>query len=103
MNTVKFSKTFGQVEILNQDATITTVKVIATGDVKKLMNKFANLSDVAFEKEVSKRIVKKVELTQEDLNHLDYLKATGQTLENAFKKSTSNYRAGKSGLTSLTK
>jgi hypothetical protein len=102
MNTIKFSKTFGQVEILDQDAIMTTVKIIKTGEVKKLMNKFANLSDVAFEKVAVKKAVVR-ELTQEELNHLDYLKATGQTLENTFRKSTQNYRNGKSGLTSLTK
>ena len=43
------------------------------------------------------------ELTEEENERLAYLKYTGNDTESLMRKSTANYRAGKSGLSSLTK
>ncbi|MEP7317198.1 MAG: hypothetical protein ABI921_00600 [Panacibacter sp.] len=100
MTTTKFSKAFGQVEIINQDATTTTVKILKTGEVKKFLNQYANLTDAPVAKIAKKKEVVR-ELTQEDKDHLDYLNATGQTMQAAFAASTARYRCGKSGAASL--
>jgi len=65
MTTTKFSKVLGEVEVLNQDATTTTVKVLKTGEVKKLLNQYANLTDAPI---LAAKKVKKVqsELTEEE-------------------------------------
>ena len=102
MSTIKFSKAFGQVEVLSTDETFTTILVEKTGEVKKLLNKYANLSDVSFKKSATKKNSTR-ELTSEEIERLDFLKVTGCDLSSALKKSTANYRAGKSGLTSLIK
>jgi pyruvate formate-lyase activating enzyme-like uncharacterized protein len=100
MTTTKFSKAFGEVEILNQDATTTTVKIVKTGEVKKLLNQYANLSNEPFVKVAKKKEVVR-ELTQEDKDHLQYLYATGQTMAATLEASRKRYRAGKSGAASL--
>ena len=43
------------------------------------------------------------ELTEEEEERLAYLKYTGNDMESLMRKSTANYRAEKSGLSSLTK
>ncbi len=44
---MKFSKTFGQVEVVSEDATFTVIK-LENGDVKKLATKFAFLKNEPF-------------------------------------------------------
>ena len=66
MTTTKFSKVLGEVEILNQDTTTTTVKVLKTGEVKKLLNQYANLSDEPFAKVAKKKSAPVRELTEEE-------------------------------------
>lgn len=94
----KFSKAFGQVEILEQNNTTTTVKIVATGEIKKLLNQFANLQDAPFEapKKVKKQPLR--DLTREEEIILAREK---NSLINIFNKSTQNYRSGKSGASSL--
>jgi hypothetical protein len=67
-NQIKYHKTFGQVEVLNIDATFTTIVITETGEHKKLVNKFANLSDALFV-EVKTIKTKKTtrELTKEEI------------------------------------
>ena len=43
------------------------------------------------------------ELTEEEIERLAYLKHTGNDIDSLMRKSTSNYRNGRSGLSSLTK
>lgn len=43
------------------------------------------------------------ELTSEEIERLAYLKHTGNDTESLMRKSTANYRNGRSGLSSLTK
>jgi hypothetical protein len=65
--TTKFHKTFGQVEVLNQDLNTTTILVLKTNEVKKLINQFANLSDSPFvELKVKKVSQAKIKLTKEE-------------------------------------
>lgn len=40
---MKFHKTFGQIEITNQDSKFTTIVIVETGEVKKLATSFANM------------------------------------------------------------
>lgn len=58
--TTKYHKTFGQVEIVKEDANSTTIVVIATGEEKKLLKKFADIliSDEPFVKATKKKVVK---------------------------------------------
>ena len=100
MTTIKFSKALGQVEVISTDADTTTVVVLKTGEVKKLLNKFANLSDIDFVKSPIKKTVKR-DITNEEKEHLDYLKATGNDLGELMKKSTINNKNGKSGLSAI--
>ena len=69
----KFSKAFGEVEVTSEDNTFTTIVIIATGEVKKLATKFANLSDEPFVK-VKKVVVKKTPVvhTAQDLENIAY-------------------------------
>jgi len=60
-NVIKFSKVLGQVEVVNSDDLTTTVIVAKTGETKKLMNQYANLSDTPF------TTTKKVKTTQREL------------------------------------
>jgi DTW domain-containing protein YfiP len=65
--TTKFHKTFGQVEVINQDLNTTTILVLKTNEVKKLINQFANLSDSPFvELKVKKVSQAKIKLTKEE-------------------------------------
>jgi hypothetical protein len=67
----KFSKAFGEVEVINTTNTTTTVIIIATGEQKVLVNKFANLSDTPFEAEVKVKKVSVIrELTNEEQEHI---------------------------------
>jgi hypothetical protein len=62
-----YHKTFGEIEILLKDNTTTTIVVLATGEEKKLLNKFADMliSYKPFIK--AKKVVSiKKELTQAD-------------------------------------
>ena len=54
---------------------------------------------------VKEKQTKKVqrELTIEEKGHLAYLELTGNDMESLMRKSTENYRNGRSGLSSLTK
>lgn len=67
-----YHKQFGQIEITSIDATTTTITIASTGEVKKLLNKFANLliQDEPFTKAAKKPSTKEVlasrELTQEE-------------------------------------
>jgi hypothetical protein len=65
--TTKFHKTFGQVEVISQDLNTTTILVLKTNEVKKLINQFANLSDSPFvELKVKKVSQAKIKLTKEE-------------------------------------
>lgn len=74
MTTTKFSKVFGEVEIISQDATTTTVTILKTGEVKKLLNQYANLSNEPFVKVAKKKLISSnVKITQEDKVRLQIL------------------------------
>jgi hypothetical protein len=96
----KFHKQFGQVEVTNSDSTTTTIVILATGEEKKLLTKYANLTDDKIESVKKVKDAKK-DLTAEEVNHLAYLKASGKTLDAAIKQSTARYHSGKSGALSL--
>ena len=102
MNAVKFHKQFGQVEVINNNGTMTTIVILATGEQKTLMNKFVVLSDVAFEAPKKAKAISR-NLTSEEQAHIDYLNATNQGLASIMAKSKANYANGVSGLSSLTK
>jgi DNA repair protein RadC len=97
----KYSKTFGEVEVIDNNGTISTIKIVKTGETKKVMNSSANLQDEPFEKEV--KAIKKAarELTEEEKEHLAFINRNGSALLNTMKKSNMNYRNGKSGASSL--
>ena len=65
MTTIKFSKAFGEVEVLNQDENFTTIVVLKTGEQKKLSTKYANLSDEPFVRAKKVKSVQR-ELTEEE-------------------------------------
>jgi len=89
----RFHKQFGEVKVTNSDATTTTIVILATGEVKKLLTKYANLTDAKIEP-VKKAKEAKTTVTEEYF-------ADGQGLALAIKKSTARYRTGKSGALSL--
>lgn len=102
MTTIKFSKAFGEVEILNQDENFTTIVVFKTGEQKKLSTKFANLSDEPFTKAKQVKKVKR-ELTQEEKLHLEYINRNGDIFIKAGEQSHRNIMNGKAGSIHLTK
>jgi hypothetical protein len=65
MTIIKFSKAFGEVEVINQDENFTTIVVLKTGEQKKLSTKYANLSDEPFAKAKKIKSIKR-ELTQQE-------------------------------------
>jgi len=65
MTTIKFSKVFGEVEVLSQDENFTTIVILKTGEQKKLSTKYANLSDEPFSKVKKVKAIKR-ELTKEE-------------------------------------
>lgn len=67
--TTKFHKVFGQVEVLEVTATITTICIVKTGEVKKMVNAYTVLSDEPFIKPIVKRVkpLKLSDLTEEEL------------------------------------
>ena len=90
-----YHKTFGEIEVLIKDNTTTTIVVLATGEEKKLLNKFADMliSDKPFTK--AKKVVdEKKELTEEDKDFLSSIQGKLRWLD---KKSTENYRSGRYG------
>jgi Holliday junction resolvase-like predicted endonuclease len=68
--TIKHHKIFGEVELITQDETTTTVLIIKTGEVKKLANKYANLTEAPLSK-VKKLKATVRELTSEELLNLE--------------------------------
>jgi len=94
----KYSKLLGEVEVITYNDTITTVRVLKTGEIKKLINSFANLQDEPFVEEVKSARPKMRELNQEEKNHLSYINRNGSALLEELRKSNANYRNGKSGL-----
>ena len=93
MTTTKFHKQFGQVEVISSDANFTTIVVTATGEEKKLANKYVTLSDVPFvkEKKVREKAVKYVP-TEEDKKNAAWLEYQGFSFNSLCKESTNNYR-----------
>jgi hypothetical protein len=64
---IKYHSTFGEVTILSLDANFTTIIINSTGEQKKLVNKYANLTDSPIEKiKVKKVVSKQRELTEEE-------------------------------------
>jgi hypothetical protein len=65
-----YSKILGEVKIISQDANVTKVIVVKSGEEKRLANKFANLQETPFAKQVKpkaksiKQQVKEWEATQ---------------------------------------
>lgn len=94
MTTTKFSKVLGEVEILNQDTTTTTVKVLKTGEVKKLLNQYANLSDEPFVKVAKKKAAPARKLTQEEKDHLEYIQPKLRWMEERSRQDRKNGRHG---------
>lgn len=87
-----------QVEVLENNGTILTVKVVKTGETKKLMASVANLQDEPFQKAPKAKKQPVRELTADEIAHL----ASFDSMS-IIRKSRDNYRSGKSGLSSLTK
>ena len=96
----KYSKLLGELEIISDNGIISTVKVIKTGEIKKLMNANANLQDTPFAKEVKAKSKPMRELTEEE-NILNFRNSS--LLKNILIQSNSNYRSGKAGASSLQK
>jgi len=95
MKATKFHKQFGEVKVLSSDANTTTIVIVATGEEKKMLNKFTNLTDAPIEvfKSVKAKSVKR-EITKEEENHLSSIESKLAWLD---RKSTENYRSGKYG------
>ena len=93
MTTTKFSKLLGEVEILSEDATFTVVKVLKTGDVKKLLNQYANLSNEPFVKVAKKKEVQR-ELTQEEKDELELHRIEWKKIEARSERDRKNGRHG---------
>lgn len=80
----KFSKSFGEVEVITEDKNFTTIVILATGEQKKLSTQYANLSNEPFVevKKVVKKQVKR-ELTQEEKQRAEAY--TNAEMKEAFK------------------
>lgn len=100
-NQTKFSKVLGEVNIVTEDTTTVTVLVLKTGETKKLLKQYANLTDVKVKVIAKKEVVR--DLTEEEINHLSFINRNGNTIAKAIEKSSQNLKAGKAGLSSLTK
>ena len=98
----KYSKTFGEVEVMEDNGTISTIKICKTGEIKKVMNSHANLQDEPFAAVVKAKAAP-IKLTDEEKLHLEYVNRNGSILLDTFKKSNAYYRSGKAGMSSLTK
>ena len=101
MNTIKFHKSFGQVEIVNKDANTTTIVIVATGETKKLFNKYANLSDSPFEVVKTKKSkAQPIVLTKEEEerveNSVNKQMAEHQFVSGLFGDAKQQYLANKS-------
>ena len=98
MNNTKFHKTFGQVEVLSETSSILEIKIVSTGEIKKLASKFlvGLLSDVPFVKEAAKKSVsaKSIVLTEEEKNHMSSIQGKLRWMD---KKLEENRKAGKYG------
>lgn len=94
---IKYSRNLGQVEVIADNGTITTVFVKKTGETKKLLTAQAFLQDEPFVIEKKAKAIVR-DLTKEEEAHLATIKTA-----DIFAKSRANYRSGKSGLSSLTK
>lgn len=69
----KYSKTFGEVEVISEDKDFTTIIVKSTGEQKLLSNKYANLSSEPFVKAKKvKAETKKITNTAQDLENIAY-------------------------------
>ena len=76
--TTKYSKILGELKVISQDANFTKVIVVSTNEEKTLSNKYANLQDTPFVKEVKpkaksmKQQVKEWEATQTPQQMADF-------------------------------
>ena len=98
----KYSFLLGELQIISDNGQTSKVLVVKTGEEKTLVNKFAYLQDVPFE--VVKVFKKKVSnvMSEEQLMLIERSK-TDNLLAKTLIKSNTNYRNGKSGMSSLTK
>jgi|JI10StandDraft_1071094.scaffolds.fasta_scaffold286500_3 hypothetical protein len=101
----KFSKAFGEVEVISEDAMFTVIVVKATGEQKKLSSKFAFLQDVPFGKVAKIKKAPQRELTKEEEERVAY-SVEKQMKEQSFVSSLSlegrlSYRAEKAKRTHL--
>lgn len=99
MNANKFHKTFGQIEILSEVGAILEIKIVSTGEVKKLASKFlvGLISDVPFVKEKAKKSIsaKTILLTEEEKRHMGFIQGKLRWMD---KKMEENRKDGKHGL-----
>lgn len=67
---IKFHKTFGQIEVINENDSIIEIVIVSTGETKKLSTQFAKhlIQDEPFVK-VKKAVAKQRQLTKEEIEH----------------------------------
>jgi len=86
----KYSKVFGEVEVTNDNGTVSTIVIVKTGETKKVLNANANLSDTPFAVEAKKTTSKAKELSSEDNAHLAFINRNGSALLNSIIESKNN-------------
>ena len=97
----KFSKAFGEVEVISEDKNVTVIVIVATGEQKRLATPYANLSNEPFVKVVTKKVITvQRELTKEEKDHLEYISPKLDWIE---ERSRRDRKAGRSGGISIWK